>query len=202
VSGARSPRSRYSRVAMLLHWAVAALILANIALGLVMTRIDGLAQFTLFQLHKSLGITALLLTCFRIGWRLAHPAPPLPAAMSPLQRRAAGAAHGMLYLLMLALPLTGWVIVSASLYNLPTVLFGRVPWPHLAMIHALPVAVRRTIESDVGTAHMMLGWLLLALVALHVAAALKHQLIDRDNVIARMLPWGMPAALTGDPADA
>ena len=184
-----TPRSRYSAGAIVLHWAIALLILANIALGWRMGRVTGLAQFQLFQLHKSIGITVLLLTLIRIGWRLSHPRPPYPASMTPWERRAASGLHGGFYAFMLVLPLTGWVIVSASLYNLPTLLFGTMPWPHIGFVHTLPTATRKLFENRVGVVHEWLAWTMLALIGLHVAAALKHQWFDRDDVLAHMLPF-------------
>ena len=182
-------RSRYSIVAMLIHWTTATLILLNVWFGWRMSILKGLAQFELFQLHKSIGVAVLLLSVLRLGWRLIHPAPPYPASMSGLERRLATGAHGLLYAFMIILPLTGWVIVSASAYNLPTVLFKTVPWPHIGFVHALPAAARKAIEDRFDVIHVWLAWSLLALAAFHASAALKHQFWDRDEVLARMAPW-------------
>jgi len=181
--------SRYSSVAILLHWTIAALILLNIWYGWRMSGLKGMAQFELFQLHKSIGITVLLLSIVRLGWRLIHPAPPYPAIMTPIERLAACAMHWVLYGFMIVLPLTGWIIVSASAYNLPTVLFKTVPWPHLGFIHDLPMAARLTIDTRFATIHEWLAWSLLALAAFHAAAALKHHFWNRDDVLSRMLPF-------------
>ncbi len=181
-------RTRYSSVAILLHWLIAALIFTNIWYGWRMGAAKGLAQFELFQLHKSIGIVVLLLSLARLGWRLVSPPPAHPAGMSRAVRMAAGAAHGLLYGFMIVLPLTGWVVVSASPYNLPTLLFKTVPWPHIGLVHDLPMMTRKLIEDQVGSVHAWLAWSLLALAAFHIAAALKHHLLDRDDVLARMLP--------------
>ncbi len=181
-------RTRYSTVAIILHWLIAALILTNIALGWRMDRIEGLTKFQLFQLHKSIGITVLLLSLVRLGWRLLNPPPPLPAHMSRFERIGARLSHWGFYAAMIVLPLSGWIIVSASVYNLPTLLYRTVPWPHLGFIHDLPLATRKLVEDDFGMFHVYLAWSLLALVALHVAAALKHHLFDRDEALVRMLP--------------
>jgi cytochrome b561 len=180
--------TRYSAVAILLHWLIAALILLNIWFGWRMGQVKGLAQFELFQLHKSIGILVLLLSVARLGWRLLNPPPTYPASMTRWERRTAATAHWALYGFMILLPLTGWVIVSASLYNLPTLLFKTVPWPHIGFVHTLPTATRKAIEDQVGEIHEWLAWTLLALVVFHVAAALKHHLWDRDDVVVRMLP--------------
>jgi cytochrome b561 len=181
--------ARYSTVAIFLHWTIAALILLNIWFGWRMSGLKGMAQFELFQLHKSIGISVLLLSIVRLGWRLINPAPPYPSAMARTERLGASTMHWLLYGFMIVLPLTGWIIVSASPYNLPTVLFKTVPWPHLGFVHDLPMTVRQTIEMRVGTVHEWLAWSLLALAAFHAAAALKHQLWNRDDVLSRMLPF-------------
>jgi len=181
--------ARYSAVAMLLHWLIAALIFTNIWYGWRMGQVKGLAQFELFQLHKSIGVSVLLLCLLRLGWRLIAAPPPLPASLTRVERVIASATHWILYGFMIVLPLTGWVVVSASPYNLPTLLFKTVPWPHLAFIHDLPMMTRKLIEDGVGDVHEWLAWSLLALAGLHVAAAIKHLVWDRDDVAARMLPF-------------
>ena len=123
-----------------------------------------------------------------LGWRLINPPPPLPADVSRLERIGALLSHWGFYVAMVVLPLTGWIIVSASPYNLPTLLFDTVPWPHLGFAHDLPLATRKLLETNVGTFHTYLAWSLLALVALHVSAALKHHFFDRNDVLERMLP--------------
>lgn len=183
---------RYSAVAILLHWSIALLVLALVGLGLVMTNLapGSPTQFSLYQWHKSLGITVLLLTLARIGWRLAHPVPALPANLRPWERAAARVTHVGLYVLLLAIPLSGWALVSASPWNIPTVLYGIIPWPHLPVLPALED--KAGAEAVAKQAHNLLAWLAVALVALHVAAALKHHFILRDDVLARMLPGRRP----------
>jgi cytochrome b561 len=181
-------RTRYSAVAIALHWLIAAGILANIGLGWRMGQLKGLAQFNVFQLHKSIGISVLLLSVARLAWRLFNPPPPYPVRITPGERLLASTAHWALYGFMIILPVTGWVVVSASLYNLPTLLFHTVPWPHIAFVHDLPIATRKAVEDRAGTVHAYLAWTLLGLIAFHVAAAIKHHAFDRDDVLARMLP--------------
>ncbi|RZK81532.1 MAG: cytochrome b, partial [Methylobacterium sp.] len=131
---------RYTRVAIAFHWAIAALVLALLGIGLAMTHADlaPMRRFQLYQWHKSVGITVLVLSLLRLGWRAFHRPPPLPAAMPALERAAAHLAHGVLYALIIAMPLVGWALVSASPFNIPTVLYGVVPWPHLPIVTDLP----------------------------------------------------------------
>lgn len=191
---------RYSAVAILLHWTSALGVLALIGMGLAMSHLDlaPMRRFDLYQWHKSVGLTVLALTVLRLAWRLAHRPPPYPAAMPARERRAAGAAHGLLYGLLAALPLTGWAVVSLSPYAIPTVLYGLVSWPHLPL--ARLVADRAAAEAAVARVHAVGAWLLGALLVLHIAAALRHHLVLRDDVLRRMLPGRrMPAAHTGEP---
>ncbi len=184
---------RYHTVAIVLHWAIAALILSQFPLGWWMT--DALQDrsapqiviFKAYQIHKSIGLTVLIASFLRLFWRLAHPAPPLPKAMPAWERNAAHASHILLYGLILGLPLTGWAMVSASVYGLPTYWFGLIEWPHLPILSTL--ADKKPVEDAFKEIHETLGYLAVALIALHVSAALKHHFRDRDDVLTRMIPW-------------
>ena len=179
---------RYSAVAILLHWASALGVLALIGMGLIIAH-AGLApmrQFQLYQWHKSVGITVLALTVLRVLWRLTHRPPPHPARMPARERVAASTAHGLLYLLLVGLPLTGWAVVSLSPFNIPTVLYGIVPWPHLPLAGLVPDPA--AAEGILKRVHALGAWVLAALLAVHVAAALRHHLLLRDHVLRRMLP--------------
>ncbi|GJD49665.1 Cytochrome b561 [Methylobacterium crusticola] len=201
MQSAATPR-RYTTVAILLHWLIALGVLGMIGIGLAMTR-GGLApmrQFQLYQWHKSLGITVLLLAVLRVAWRLLHRPPPLPAAMPRAERRAASAAHGLLYLLLLGLPLTGWAVVSASPFNIPTVLYGLVPWPHLPVLSDLPN--KAPVEAALKLVHGYGAWVLIGLLLLHLGAALRHHLVLRDDTLWRMLPLvPRPGARSLPPAE-
>ena len=182
------PLSRYSYVAIGLHWLIALLILANIGLAWTFQNIPrGLLEFQLIQLHKSFGISVLLLSVVRLAWRLFNPPPPEPP-MPAWQKIAASAAHWGFYVIMIGMPLSGWIMVSASPLSLPTFLF-KVPWPHIAAIHNLPMDSRKTVDDLSGWTHLILAWIAYGLIAVHVAAALKHQFFDRDNLISRMAPF-------------
>ena len=184
--------NRYSTVAIILHWVIAGLILFNLYLALQFDGLRGLAKFNAFQLHKSVGLTVLVLSLARLAWRLTHRPPLLPAKMPRWEKFGAQAAHWVLYGLMIGIPLTGWVVVSASPTNLPTVIFKTVPWPHLGFIHDLSMPVRRSLEDQVEQVHMLLGFGMGFLIILHVAAALKHQFWNRDEVLSHMLPFVRP----------
>lgn len=182
----RNTRTGYGAIAIAFHWTMAALIATLFVLGLVMTGLPQTDPFTfgLYQLHKSLGMTFLALALARLLWRAINPSPALPATMPRLERLAAHLGHAGLYALMLAIPLSGWLMVSASPWGIPTIVFGALPVPHLPVPGAL--GSKAEAEAVLKTAHELLGWAMLALVALHAAAALKHHFIARDAVLRRM----------------
>ncbi len=174
--------ARYTPVAIALHWLVALGIFGTFALGFYMEDLPfSPAKLQLVSWHKWAGVTLFALVCARLAWRLGHPPPALPDTMPALLRRAAGAAHGLLYLLMLAIPVSGWLMSSAK--GVPTVWFGVLPLPDL-------VAKDKALGDFLEGTHATLNYTLLALVAAHVGAALKHHFVDRDDVLARMLPRG------------
>ena len=182
------PSTRYDAVAIGLHWLIALGILALIAIGLTMTHMDlgPMAKFRLYQLHKSIGITMLFAMVLRVLWRLIRRPPPLPDAMPPLERTAAEGAHAALYAFLFFLPLTGWALVSASPFNIPTVLYGVIPWPHLPVLSTLED--KAPVEHVLKLVHGYAAWLLIALVLVHAGAALRHHFILRDGILRRMLP--------------
>jgi cytochrome b561 len=185
---------RYSAVAVAMHWLIAALILANIGVGLRMESVHGLAKFNSFQLHKSFGITILVLSLLRLAWRIANPPPPAAAGLSRWEKTASTAVHWAFYVIMIGMPLIGWLSVSASPLGLPTLLyriggFPGIPWPHLPIVPELPLDQRKAIEAGANGVHATLAWIAIGLIVLHVAAALKHQFFDRDPVLPRMIPF-------------
>ena len=187
---ARAPRSTYSSVAITLHWLIALGVLTNIGLAWYFGTLKGAEAIPPIQLHKSIGITVLLLTLIRIGWRLTHAAPPLPDTMRTWEKWAAKATHFVFYLLLLGLPLSGWAMVSASplIKVHPTMLYGVIPWPTFPILPTDPDQLHATRKLFNKT-HELLGWVAYATIVLHVGAALKHQIIDRDDVLARMIPF-------------
>jgi cytochrome b561 len=180
------PSARYTSVAVVLHWLLALGILSLLMIGLAMTQLSvtPLMQFSLYQLHKSVGITVLLLVVLRLIWRLLYRPPPMPDAMSRFEQRAAESTHLLFYILMLGLPLSGWALVSASIFNIPTVLYGIIPWPNMPILSNL--SNKAPVEITLKTVHIYGAWFLLAVVALHLGAVLRHQFILRDDVLRRM----------------
>jgi cytochrome b561 len=175
-----SPSPRYTRTAQSLHWLMAIGILGSVALGFYMHDLPlSPRKLQLFSWHKWAGVTLFLLALLRLAWRLGHRPPALPAGMSPRQRWIAEAAHGVLYLLLFAIPLSGWLMSSAKGFQ--TVWFGVLPLPDL-------LAKDVELGKQLQILHEGLNLLLLGLVAGHVAAALKHHFVDRDDVLTRMLP--------------
>ena len=195
----------YTGGAILLHWLIAVMILGLFASGLWMSdaiKDDSQRQlaFTIYQVHKSFGLTVLALTVLRIVWRLLHPAPPLPEGMSGLERFAAHASHLAFYALMLAMPLSGWAMVSVSPSSVATFYFELFQVPHLPVLAELATEAKEGLEPLVKDTHALLAYGAMALVILHVAAALKHHFFERDAVMARMVPGVSPRGLVSEPA--
>lgn len=165
---------------MALHWAIALALAFQLALGWRLEDLPrGQIQFAAFQLHKSVGITILLLSLARVAVRFIHPR-PAPVTDSPWAKALSTGVHGALYAFMIGAPLTGWIIVSASKIKLPTLLFGTLPWPHL------PVGAGWL--DPAAAAHEALAFIGVALFILHLAGALRHQFVMGDNLLARMMP--------------
>lgn len=179
---------RYGDVAVGLHWLVAILIFSLLAIGKYMTGLDDNdpQRFLLTQWHKSFGIMVLLLSVVRLLWRVTHKAPGHPVAAPAWEKAAASVTHGAIYLLIFAVPLSGWILVSASPLNIDTLLFNVIPWPHLPPFENLPG--KEAVAEAFSGYHELAGNALLALLILHVGAAFKHHLIDRDDVLTRMAP--------------
>ncbi len=177
-------QERYATIAIILHWVIALMIIGQIAGGIYMHNLPATSlKFELYQWHKSFGITILLLSFARLAWRLSHKPPPLPANMPDWERLAARATHIGFYVLMIGMPLAGWMMVSASPKDVPTVLFDVIPWPHL------PGVPRSEGAEDLfAEIHKILAFMTVGLLVLHIAAALKHHFVNKDDVLAGMLP--------------
>ncbi len=186
---------RYARGAILLHWLLAVLFAFQLGLGWRMDGAAGPQRFAVFQLHKSIGITILLLTFVRLAWRLRHRPPPFSDGLPKWQRAAARWTHRGFYVLLVGLPLSGWIIVSSSRTGIPTILYGLVPWPHLPGLAELATPTRARVNGAAELGHVALSYLTYGLIALHLLGALKHQWIDRDGEAGRMIP-ARPARLS------
>lgn len=172
---------RYTLPAIVLHWLTAILIVCAFVLGLIMVDIPGITPTKLkyFSWHKWLGVTVLGIACLRALWRLTHAAPPMPASMPAWQVKSAHILHVLLYVLIFAVPVSGYFYSLAA--GVPVVYLGIVPLPVLIEANEVWKPILKQV-------HFALNMTLLACVVLHVAAAFKHLVIDRDSVFRRMLP--------------
>jgi len=174
-----STTARYNRIQIILHWLIAAILIGMIGLGLFMVELPKESELPAgeesvrafyFLLHKSMGITVAMLIVLRIVWRLTHKAPPLPTEIPKWQQKAASTVHGLLYLLMLAVPFSGFM---QSIYSKYSTKFWGLPLPRLA--EADPV-----LRESFSQLHVCLAFTLIALIALHIAAAIKHRLAGNE----------------------
>lgn len=179
--------NRYPVALVLLHWLLAILIVGMLGSGLLVGSelLPKMQEFQLIQWHKAFGVAVLLLAALRVAVRLwamtTQKIPPLPKAFKPWELKAAHLGHLGLYAAMIGLPLTGWLMVSSSPYGLPTLLWGSVAWPHLPGIAGLAWVNEVSKES-----HELLGYTMLALLAAHVGAVLKHYYQDKINLLPRV----------------
>ena len=173
------PRNRYSTVSLILHWLIAALVVTQVALVAGHEAIEG--DRALLNLHRSVGLSILLLTLGRLGWRVANPAIPLPDAMRRWEKLLARATHVLFYAFLIAMPLVGWAASSAAGRDI--LWFGLFQWP------LLPIGGGREVAGRLMDVHELAAKALYVLILLHVAGALKHHFVNRDNVLHRMIPW-------------
>jgi cytochrome b561 len=172
----------YDPIAKTFHWLTLLAVVGMIALGWTMVGMSlSPTKLQYYSWHKWLGMTVLIATLLRLIWRWLHPPPPLPAAMPGWERLAAHASHYGLYLLLIAMPLTGWMMSSAG--GFPVMLYGVIPLPDL-------VGRDKALETTLKSAHHWESIALIALVSVHALAALKHHIRDKDDVLRRMLPFG------------
>lgn len=206
-----APAKRYAAIAIVLHWAIAFSIALMIPLGWWMSdqAEDGVvsdALFQAYQLHKSIGLTVLVLSLAQVGWRIINPPPALPEHMPAWERFVAHATHHAIYALMIGLPLSGWLYVSAGWsepdsapLQVTTRWFGLFVVPHLFDLPNAGLDVREGVAEAALEAHELMAWGAIILAGLHAAAALKHHILDRDNVLTLMVP-GLRPLSGGEPA--
>jgi len=188
--------NRYTSVAVILHWLIAVMIIVMIFAGWRTddmrqamlagdTSVDPMTVAMLFNWHKTTGLIILALSLFRLVWRLTHRQPALPEGMNSFERYAATATHWAFYALVIGMPLGGWVAASAS--SFPSFFFNveSLPIPQL-------IGDDEAVYAVVSQVHSKSAWAILVLLGLHIAAALKHHIIDRDDVLTRMVVFLKP----------
>ena len=184
---------RYTRTAIVLHWLIALLIVVNVVLALTADALPDDWVRPVIDTHKSIGITVLGLAIMRVLWRLSHRPPAFPREYAGWERATAHAVHLLLYLLIFALPLSGWLHDSAwkGAATHPMTLFGVVPWPRIGWVmHVEPAAAKERLHDQFFVLHAWAGYVLYAVVALHLIGALKHQWLDRKAELQRMWASG------------
>jgi cytochrome b561 len=189
-----SPRDSYNTVAIWLHWSMAALIVTNVCLGFGHEWVDRPASLQMMWFHKSIGLTVLLLAVLRLVWRLTHRIPALPDHMPGWEKWGARLSHWLFYFLMISMPLVGWLMVSASPRNAPIPFWG-LEAPKLPGFATMDMALRKAQTHTYGERHEQLAWILIALVALHVLAALRHHFWNKDMVLHHMIPAVKPLSV-------
>src|SRR5271154_3029298 len=177
----QSTPTRYGAVAQLFHWVIAGLIVTQFVLARMADGLPlGAHKLGLLARHKSFGMTILMLAILRLVWRLTHSPPPLPPAMSPLERALARGTHIAFYVLLFVQPITGWMMSSAKNYSVSW--FGLFTWPNL-------IGKNEDAFNFLKATHDTLSYVLFVIAVLHILAALKHHFWNRDNVLLRMLPF-------------
>lgn len=174
---------------MALHWLIAALILSNIVLGWNTHAALAETRRMVVPLHQSIGLTVLMLSVLRLAWRLTHKPPPLGAHLALWESRLAHAVHALLYAVMILLPLSGWVLASSRSPPMALHWWG-IAFPYATF---LPPDGQRTTLTAAVVAHRWLGYTLYALFIGHIGGALKHQFVDRDGELARVIPFLRPS---------
>jgi len=184
----KTPVTRYSNIAISLHWLMAFLIIGMLVVGKYMHHLETTdpLRFTLTQWHKTFGVLILLLAVFRLMWRMTHRAPSHPENAPGWERLAANLSHLALYALIFIAPLTGWMMVSVSPLNIDTYLFNVIPWPHIPWLQDM--VNKESAEARFHQLHVIATGALIALLLLHISAALKHHFVDKDTVLVRMSP--------------
>lgn len=171
----------WGSVARFLHWTIAVLVISMLIVGYWMTDLAPSAdKMRIYSWHKSVGITILILTSLRLCWRMFDPRPADPPGFGPVAARVSRFVHSAFYILLIAMPLSGWLYNSAS--NFPLRWFGWIKIPALT-------AADPKLKSLANESHEILSYVILALLLVHVAGAFKHHWLDRDTVLRRMLPF-------------
>lgn len=173
---------RYSTGAMIFHWTIAVLVIMNWRIAETAEHLEGAEKMAVFGYHKAWGMLILALTVGRLLWRWSHPVPPLPSGLKPWEAKLARAVHITFYVLLIGLPLAGWL--ASSFGGRPVEFFG------LFTIPALPVTENKDLSKAIYEIHQTSGSIFLYLIALHILGALKHTFFDKNGGVFRMLPFG------------
>jgi cytochrome b561 len=177
----RNTPARWGHVAQFLHWLIVALIVTQVILANIAEDLPiGVKKIAMFARHKSVGLTILVLAVIRLAWRWANPTPALPGTLKPYERGLAGFTHVALYVLLFAMPLTGWMMTSAR--GFPVSWFGFFQLPDF-------VPKNNSLYEAMKETHDTLALALYTIVTLHVVGALKHHFVLKDDVLRRMLPF-------------
>lgn len=176
----RNTKTQYGSIAKFFHWLIFVLVLGLLIVGFTWEDFPVPQKFTLIDIHKLTGLSVLLLVILRVVWSFINIKPGLPWAVKAWERIAEYSVHGLLYLLLLAMPVSGWIMSTAA---------GRPPQIGGHLIPAPGIAINSSLARTALTLHVTFAWCLIALVTLHILAAFKHYLINKDNILQRMLPW-------------
>lgn len=185
---------RYTHLAITLHWLVAIGIILNVALAWLWPIAPDAQVRPMINFHKSVGITVLGLAILRLLWRFGHRPPALPGAYKPWEVKLSHLTHILLYVIIFAMPLTGWIMDSAwdKAAENPMYLFGLFEWPRIGFITALDPATKKAVHDGFGEAHEIAAYIIYLLFTLHVLGALKHQFLDGTRELQRMWYTGTP----------
>lgn len=171
----------YGSVTKFLHWIVALSVIALLIVGFIMNDIqDKALKMQVYNLHKLIGLTVLILMLIRLGWRLLNIQPGYPASIPNWEKKAARGIHDLLYLALIVMPLSGWIMSTAA---------GHPPHLGAWLLNAPWVPASKEIAHFAATIHSIFAWVIPGVVILHIAAAVKHHIIDKNDVLIRMLPW-------------
>ncbi|GAA0536900.1 cytochrome b561 [Rhizomicrobium palustre] len=177
---------RYGTVAMSLHWLIALAIIANLAIVFLIEDMPRPDRMFWMGWHKSIGLTVLILSLARVAWRLTHPAPAHPVGISPAQRIAGAALHHLFYLMIIVVPLAGWLMVSTNPRPIP--FFGLFDFPAFPGLSGMTREEAHPYHELFENIHVLVGWAFVFLVPVHIAAALYHHHFLKNNVLLRMIP--------------
>lgn len=181
-------QTRYSSLLIVIHWLMAVAIIGMLTSGFLMsgTILDNSLKFKLYQLHKSTGVLLLIAILARIVVRLFSVTPDLPGSISKIEKCLAKTGHLLLYILMIIMPISGWIMVSSSVYGYPTMVYDLFRWPHIQDLVNINIAANKEISSMANNIHYIAAICLVGMLVLHVGAVFIHFFKDRTNILKRI----------------